>query len=492
MNSYSMQLSELLGYLPGLNSSTADQFDILISDIALDSRNVTSGSLFCAYPGGQSDGRDYIQQAVKAGAVAVICEADNFEAPIIGGIPIIPIVGLQTKVGLLAHCFYDKPSESLQIFGVTGTNGKTTCCYLLMQAFNSLGLRSAMIGTIGIGELSNMSYSRHTTPDPIALHRQLAVWRDQGVSQVCMEVSSHALDQARVAGVIFYCTLFTNLTHDHLDYHGDMEQYAQAKRRLFTDYASQLLVSNAEDPMGSDLIESANTEFVVSYGENGDVFAEEVELDQAGISAHIIANDVDFSIKTRLIGRVNVANLLLLIATLLALSVSIEEIQEVVNKLEAAPGRMELYAGVNANSPRVVVDYAHTPDALEKALLSIREHCDGKLWCVFGCGGDRDRVKRAVMGSIADRYADQIIITNDNPRTEEPQNIADDIMMGVQGDAQVILDRAQAIARAIEQADEQDLILLAGKGHETTQQIGDQMLAFSDRQHVEQLLGLVA
>ena len=482
---YSMTIAELLA-VAGIESDDQTQ----ITDLTLDSRKVQAGSLFFAYPGGSSDGRDYIRQAVDAGASAIIYEAEGFEAPESAALPMFAVAGLQSKIGALAHEFFQRPTEALQVFGVTGTNGKTTCCYLLTQALNKLGLDAAMIGTIGVGRLDNLDSATHTTPDPISIHRLFAGFRDQEITQVCMEVSSHALDQGRVAGVHFFCTLFTNLSHDHLDYHGDMTTYANAKRRLFTDFHSELVITNAADQTGASLIDMANADFIVSYGESGDVYADEVTLGADGIGLTIEGNGVDFEVQSQLVGAVNVPNLEMLVATLLGLSTPLEEIQNIVAAVRPAPGRMELYR--SQGMPSVVVDYAHTPDALEKALLSVRKHCQGSLWCVFGCGGDRDREKRPVMGRAADQFADRLIVTNDNPRSENGQAIADEIVTGIDGQYQIVLDRAAAIRQAIEQADVNDWVLVAGKGHETTQQIGQEYLPFSDREQVAQVMGVAA
>jgi UDP-N-acetylmuramoyl-L-alanyl-D-glutamate--2,6-diaminopimelate ligase len=484
--SYSMPLAQLLSVL---KIQADDQRQV--EELVIDSRLVKPGSLFFAYPGDQTDGRDYIGNACEAGAVAILCEAQGFtKSDHWPDVPIFTVANLQSKVGVLAHHFYRQPSEEMQVFGVTGTNGKTTCCYLLAQALNQLGLEVAMIGTIGLGKLTELQTNTHTTPDPIAVHRLLALWRDQGVTQVCMEVSSHALVQSRVAGVQFFCALFTNLSHDHLDYHGDMQAYGAAKLLLFTDYPSELVITNADDELGARIIDVADSGFISSYGEDGDVCLAEIELSATGMSLFIEANGVDLELQTSLVGKVNIPNILLLVTTLLSLSTSIEDIQSIVSKLQPAPGRMELYS--HAARPRVVVDYAHTPDALEKALLSVREHCQGELWCVFGCGGDRDRTKRSVMGAVADKYADRVIVTNDNPRSEDPQAIAQQIIAGIKGDALVVLDRFEAIRTAIDQAKPADWVLVAGKGHETTQQIGDQYLDFSDRLKVSEVLGAAA
>ena len=489
--SYSMPLNKLLSVF-----SIETKQELLVEELTIDSRKVSAGSLFIAYPGYSVDGRDFIQAAQTAGASAVLYEAEAFQLPESISIPAFAVTGLQAQVGELAHHFYQQPSSEIQVFGVTGTNGKTTCCYLLTQAFTKLDMQAAMIGTIGVGLLDRLSNSGHTTPDAISVHRLLAEFRDQGITQVCMEVSSHALDQNRVAGVQFYCALFTNLSHDHLDYHGDMASYRAAKERLFKDYTTELVITNFDDEMGASLVDMANSGFIASYGlSNGDVRCDELKLSQNGMQFTVETNQIDFEISTPLVGKVNIPNILLLVSTLLSLSISIEDIQRIVADLQAAPGRMELYT--TDRQPSVVVDYAHTPDALEKALLSIRDHCIGKLWCVFGCGGDRDKAKRPVMGSVAARLADRLIVTNDNPRSEDGADIASEISAGIETSdiskrVEIILDRAQAITHAISSAQHDDWVLIAGKGHETSQQIGDQYFDFSDREHVQHNLGLAA
>ena len=493
---YEMTLQQLLSVL---DIEVNEQ--IIITDLAIDSRKVTSGALFLAYAGTVADGRSFIEQAQTSGATAVLYESTNYELPRAIKIPAYAVDDLQAKIGVLADHFYQQPSSEMQVFGITGTNGKTTCCYLLAQGLSKLGLQTAMIGTLGVGKIDALANSGHTTPDPVAVHSLLAQWRDQGITQVCMEVSSHALDQGRVAGVKFFSALFTNLSHDHLDYHGDMQQYQLAKQRLFTDYQSELVITNADDAMGVMLIDIANSEFIASYGiQGGDVCCEGLTMTKKGMTFLVVANQIEFEIETSLIGEINIPNLLLVVATLLALSVDVEKIKEIIKALQPAPGRMELFtsdgSATQLHAPNVVIDYAHTPDALEKALLSIRKHCQGQLWCVFGCGGDRDKAKRSVMGEVAARLADKIIVTNDNPRSELPESIVADINSGISNNdvskVQVILDRGEAVYQSIKQGASSDWVLVAGKGHEITQHIGDEVLDFSDREQVERCLGVAA
>ncbi|NND80842.1 MAG: UDP-N-acetylmuramoyl-L-alanyl-D-glutamate--2,6-diaminopimelate ligase [Gammaproteobacteria bacterium] len=483
-----MRLSDLLAAI-----DVATDHDAQINGLCLDSRQVSEGDLFFAYPGASTDGRDFIEMAQAAGAAAIVFEAGDFVLPADITITAVPVEILAQKMGLLADRFYGNPSADLQVFGVTGTNGKTTCCYLLTQALTALDLNAGMIGTIGVGPLDHLVAGSHTTHDAITTHRLLAEMRDQGITQVCMEVSSHALDQGRVNGVQFFCTLFTNLSHDHLDYHGDMAHYAAAKQKLFAEFHSELVITNADDELGAALIDVADADFIASYSEQGkpaDVRLVESALNADGLQLQLALNDLELSLATPLIGAVNIPNLLLLVTALLALSTDRDQIQKIVANLRAAPGRMELHTA--ANKPQVVIDYAHTPDALEKALASIRHHCAGELWCVFGCGGDRDADKRPLMGAAAERLADHLVVTNDNPRSEAPHLIAEQICAGIKGAAMVELDRAAAIKLAIESASQNDWVLVAGKGHEATQTIGNQVLPFSDRAQVMAQLGVAA
>lgn len=484
---FSMILSELL-------AMDTIQGDVLVESLCIDSRQVMNGSLFIAYPGTSSDGRDYISNAQQAGAVAVLYEEQDYTLPESITIPAIPISGLREQTGYIAARFYQNPSDQMQLFAVTGTNGKTTCAYLLSQALEQLGLPTALIGTLGNGRITALEGSGNTTPDVISIHRMLAEWLDQGIKHVCMEVSSHALDQGRINGVELFCSLFTNLSRDHLDYHGSLRDYQIAKQRLFTDFHAELVITNNDDSMGASLIDIANADFIASYGNDGDVQLEEIHLHEKGMDLFIAAQGVEFEVSSSLVGQVNVPNIMLVVAALLALSTDVQKIQEIVATLRPAPGRMELFAA--PNKPTVVIDYAHTPDALQKAIQSVRAHVSDQLWCVFGCGGDRDKGKRPLMGETAATLSDHVIITNDNPRSELPENIIDEIKAGIAKDflnrVTVIEDRAEAIARVVENASQNDWVLVAGKGHETTQHIGEQVLPFSDKQQVQRCLGVAA
>jgi len=498
-----MKLIELLSALP--ESDVLIDKTISCLDVDLDSRNIVKGSVFIAVAGFESDGRHYMQAACEQGAVAIIYEveslpdsAQEFMGSYKGDCIFVGVVGLKAYVADLGAHFFGHPSEELQVYGVTGTNGKTSCAYLLSQSFNQLGFKTAFMGTIGLGLPGALVESTHTTLDAISIQRQLAELLDNEFTHVCMEVSSHALDQGRVSSVQFYAVLFTNLSHDHLDYHKTIENYAQAKRKLFTDFQPTLAIINADDEFGAALIGQTNAEFIVTYGNSGDVKAEELKAEPAGLSFAVITESLDFDVSSPVIGELNLPNLLLVTATLLALGVESEQISDVIANAQSAPGRMELFESLAANETHasVIVDFAHTPDALARALQSARNHCEGKLWTVFGCGGDRDQSKRALMGEAAEKNADQIVVTSDNPRNESPLAIIDQIMDGI-GDAKggnvlVIEDRPTAVAYAINQANHNDLVLIAGKGHEDYQVLAGESIYYSDREWVQECLEAAA
>ena len=459
--------------------------DSEIRTLTLDSREASAGSLFLAVPGAQHDGRHFIQGALARGVAAVVYEQDGtdpvIDHPLAFGVP-----RLRTQLGLIADRFYGSPSKRLKVVGVTGTNGKTTTTHLLAQVLTATRLRCGLIGTLGSGFPGALDPSLHTTPDALSVHRLLGQLAADGARAVCMEVSSHALDQARVAGVAFDIVVFTNLTRDHLDYHGDMDSYAAAKARLFDFPHLTGAVINADDSFGRALIERARCP-VLSFGfDSGDVRATRVQPDTAGITLQVTTPQGATEIKSPLLGRFNAANLLAVLAVLLMAGVPLSEAAAALARAQPVAGRMERFGG--DSQPLVVVDYAHTPDALEKALAALREHTRGRLVCVFGCGGDRDRGKRPQMGAIAERLADWVIVTSDNPRHEEPMTIIRDIVAGMQAEPTIVPDRVQAIRVALAECAVGDTVLVAGKGHEDYQQIGSQRHPYSDRETVQQLL----
>jgi len=478
-----MPLSELLAGL--VSQPLAD--DPLITGITIDSREVQPGFLFLAVPGTRVDGRRYMAGALSRGAAAIAFEPD--------GLPhdsrtdmALPVPNLRQQIGVIADRYYGSPTHKLQVVGVTGTNGKTTTTHLLAQSLDRSGRRCGLIGTLGCGFPMALDPSQHTTPDALSVHRLMDRFLEDGAQAVCMEVSSHALDQARVAGVNFDIAVFTNLTRDHLDYHGDMDAYAAAKAKLFDFQHLAAAVINADDPFGRELIGRVRPRLrVVSYGlDNGEVRASEVQPSLRGLQLQVATPAGTATVHSSLLGRFNASNLLAVLSVLLVSGLPLAEAVAALAQARPVAGRMERFG--DDHQPLVVVDYAHTPDALDKVLVALREHTRGKLLCVFGCGGDRDRGKRPLMGAIAERLADIVILTNDNPRHESPQAILDEIVSGMRTTPTIVPDRTQAIRVALQESRRGDIVLVAGKGHEDYQQVGDQRLPYSDRETVRALL----
>ncbi|MHB8454173.1 MAG: UDP-N-acetylmuramoyl-L-alanyl-D-glutamate--2,6-diaminopimelate ligase [Acidiferrobacterales bacterium] len=490
-----MRLSQLLDGLVNLRLAR----DPEIRGISSDSRTVESDWLFLAAPGVRGDGREHIGGAVARGAIAVVFEPNQalstgaqFDPSGIS-VPAVPVPNLRASVGLIADRFFNMPSRHLSVIGVTGTNGKTTCTHLLAQVLDQAEHRCGLIGTLGAGFPGALDPASHTTPDPISVHRLLARFVDAGATSVCMEVSSHALDQGRVEGVAFDIAVFTNLTRDHLDYHGTMEAYAESKSRLFGFRSLKAAVINIDDSVGRNLIDGISSRVrVTTFGlDQADVTATEITPLSDGLNMHVMTPVGAATLRSPLLGRFNAMNLLAALAVLLVAGAPLAYAIERLSLAQPVVGRMERFGG-NGRAPLVVVDYAHTPDALEKALSALREHTRGRLWCVFGCGGDRDRGKRPQMGKLAEGMADVVILTDDNPRHEPPDGIIADISSGMTSVPIIVRDRAQAISLAIRDATEGDSVLVAGKGHEDYQQIEDRRLPFSDREIVMRILGEAA
>jgi UDP-N-acetylmuramoyl-L-alanyl-D-glutamate--2,6-diaminopimelate ligase len=461
-----------------------------VRGLQTDSRRVQPGDLFLALPGMVADGRDFIGDAVASGAAAIAYETDDGYLLPGAPVPAFGVSGLRHKIGVIADRFYGAPSRRLVVVGVTGTNGKTTCTQLLAQALDQPPRRCAVIGTLGGGFPGALNASIHTTPDAVTVQRLLADFLDRGAAHVAMEVSSHALEQGRVNGVRFHVAVFTNLTRDHLDYHGDMTAYGQAKAKLFAHAGLKYAVINHDDDFGRRLLADVDAPVIcLSYGiEGGDVRAREVRPSPEGLWLRVQTPHGETELRSPLIGHFNVYNLLAVLATLLALGVELNDAAARLARAQAPAGRAERFGGARG-LPLVVVDYAHTPDALEKILTALREHARGKLCCVFGCGGDRDRGKRPVMGEIAERLADEVLLTDDNPRHESGDAIIADIAGGMRAAPRIIRDRRNAIATAIQAAAEGDIVLIAGKGHEDYQQVGDERRPYSDRDTVRTLMG---
>lgn len=480
-----------------------------VEDMTLDSRAVRPRSLFCALRGGRSHGLEFAAEAVARGASVVLwdpAESAGHDQPPTdpaGNCYCAAVPGLRGLLGRIADRFFGWPSSHLRVVGITGTNGKTTSAYLLAQALGRLQNNAAYIGTIGWGRIDALEVPTHTTADVITVHRQLAKLRAAGVRDVAMEVSSHALDQGRVDGVRFHSAAFTNLTRDHLDYHASMQAYGAAKARLFAIDGLQHRIINVGDGFGRELAMGYGGRVpltAVWVGEcdagwlaDRSLCAAEVVLDLHGLSLQVGGSLGKRQVRTQLLGRFNAENAVVVLGCLLALGVTLEDAAAAVECCKAPPGRMEVIDAPQHDKPVAVVDYAHTPDALAKALGALREHCRGALWCVFGCGGDRDPGKRPLMGAIAEDLADRVIITDDNPRSENPADITDAIAAGItRRPLRVIHDRADAIAAALGGATAHDMVLIAGKGHEDYQIYGNTRRSFSDRAEAQRCLGAAA
>lgn len=467
-----------------------------IKDLTADSRQVQAGSLFIAYQGDAVDGRAYIPQAIANGASAVVWEQAGFTWNADWHVPNQAVLGLKQEVGAIASEFYGEPSQHLWMIGVTGTNGKTTCTHWLAQAFTSLNRQSAVIGTLGNGLLDDLTKTMNTTPDAIVLHGLLANYLAHKTQVVAMEVSSHGLDQGRVNGVAFDVAVFTNLTRDHLDYHGNMQAYGDAKKKLFTWTGLKAAVLNRDDSFGATLAAelSAQGKVVMTYGLNkdfagtNDIAVKNMQLSDSGMTLQVLTPKGEATISAHVVGEFNAYNLLAVLATLLASDVALEDAVKAVSSIKPVAGRMQQCGG--GHYPLIVVDYAHTPDALAQVLKSLRAQLlpNAALVCVFGCGGDRDQGKRPLMGKVASDLASRVIVTSDNPRNEVPASIIQAVMSGAGQQATSIENRAEAIKHAIQQAKKGDVVLIAGKGHEDYQEIAGVKHPFSDIQVAQEAL----
>ncbi|MBA1243914.1 UDP-N-acetylmuramoyl-L-alanyl-D-glutamate--2,6-diaminopimelate ligase [Pseudomonas japonica] len=465
--------------------------DPLIRELALDSRDVRPGDLFLAVPGTRVDGREHIADALARGAAAVAYEADGASVLPLTSTPLIPVRGLARQLSSIAGRFYSDPGRHLRLVGVTGTNGKTSVTQLIAQALDHLGLPCGLIGTLGSGFHGELKSGRLTTPDAVVVQATLSDLRKAGARAVAMEVSSHALEQGRVAALDFSIAVFTNLSRDHLDYHGSMQAYAEAKARLFAWSTLRARVINLDDPFGQDLASRPGVSRVIGYSledPTAALYCRDARFDDHGVSATLVTAHGTFSLRSRLLGRFNLSNLLAAIGALVALDYPLDEILKAVPQLQGPQGRVQRLGG--GDRPLVVVDYAHTPDALEKVLQALRPHASGNLVCVFGCGGDRDRGKRPLMARVAEDFADTVIVTDDNPRSEAPDTIFADIRPGFARpeQARFVSGRGAAIAQAISEARAGDVVVLAGKGHEDYQEILGERQPFSDIQQAEAAL----
>jgi UDP-N-acetylmuramoyl-L-alanyl-D-glutamate--2,6-diaminopimelate ligase len=476
--------------LDALLADVADAPAVTVAGLTLDSREVADGDAFVALKGGSRHGLDHVAQAFARGARAVLWDPDEGRAPASAGIPCVAVPRLRERLGAIADRFFGAPSSRLTVAGVTGTNGKTTCAWLLAGAVERLARRGAYLGTLGAGFPPDVARGALTTPDVVALHRELRALLDAGATHVAMEVSSHALDQRRVDGVRMQVAAFCNLTRDHLDYHGTMEHYAEAKRRLFGLPGLEHAVINTGDPVGADFAARLGAGVAltaVAVGGPAPVAARFVHVSRVmpgddGLELDVAGHFGRRRLRSRLIGGFNAENLAVTLGVLLAWDFGIDEALAALAGCDAPPGRMESHR--LANGALAVVDYAHTPDALGKALTALRAHAHGRVMVVFGCGGERDPGKRPLMGEAAERLADRVFVTDDNPRGEDADRIVAMIREGMSqpARAQVERDRALAIGAALDEARPGDVVLVAGKGHEEFQLVGNERRPFSDRE----------
>lgn len=490
-------LSDLLD---GFVSEGRSVPSISVSGMSLNSRTIVTDQLFVAIQGRQHHGLDFADEAIRRGACAILTDQP---ADIKGKVPLVVMPELEINLGLIADRFFDHPSRAMHIIAVTGTNGKTSVSHFLAQLLRQKD-KTGVIGTLGYGvsePARSLQPLSNTTPDVIQMHAILAELREQGCRWVVLEASSHGLDQGRLNGISIDQAIFTNLTRDHLDYHGDMDHYARAKEKLFDWPGLASIVTNVDDGFGRKIANRTFEGQVLGYSFLGFnrvldrmelIAGRKLEFNEHGVAFEVSTAWGDVVIRAPIYGRYNAYNLLAVIAALIGFGFSLDEVSYWVSKISPVPGRME--ALVDARNRMIVIDYAHTPDALEQTLTSLRSYCSGALWCVFGAGGDRDHGKRPLMGRVAEEKADRIVLTNDNPRTESPDEIIKEILSGIAapGQVEVIPDRYQAISRVLEMAGDSDVVLIAGKGHEETQIDSTGQRPFSDRDVVRSCLKGVA
>ena len=491
----SRPLVELIEGLVDLPTPSTALLSRQVTGIKMDSRLLQPGDLFVACFGRNHDARDYIDDAIKAGVLAILAESGDAWQGVQSrdGVPVIAVDNLSAKISELASRFYGKPSNSVTVIGITGTNGKTSCSHFIAQALEASGVPTGVIGTLGYGRYNELKDTQHTTPDAVLTQKALAEMQKNQLQSVAMEVSSVGLHQHRVEAVEFDTALFTNLSRDHLDYHDSMENYADNKRKLFLTPGLRTAIVNLDDSYGLYMMDVvARHVKVYTYSlsnHTATVYAKRIQLDRHGFNADIVTPYGEGTISCQLFGYFNISNVLAVLTTLISFfektgTVDLEKLIELISNLRPVVGRMEIIG--SSDELTCIVDYAHTPDGLKSALTAIRDHFDGKVWCVFGCGGNRDRGKRPMMGEIARAYANKLIITDDNPRNESGEEIINHILSGIEesSDVSVIRDRAKAIQFAIDSARSEDIVLVAGKGHENYQDVGGRRTVFSDANQV--------
>lgn len=461
---------------------------LFIRGLSSDTRKIKPGDLFVALKGAKQEGSAFIEEAIQRGAVAVLSENRISRAY---SLPVIPYSNLKQSLGYIAARFFDEPSKKCSVIGITGTNGKTSCSHFIASLCSPQNFSTAVMGTLGVGFLDKLIPTGFTTPDAITTQETLNNLHQAGAKCVAMEVTSHALTQDRVNGVQFHTAIFTNLTRDHLDYHENEEAYFQAKKRLFDVFAPRYALINIDDPYGQRLMQSPlspGTE-KIAYGilpATKSNYPLHIRVQNQAFSKQGMSVTLDSpfgrgEMQVPLLGHFNLSNVLASVGAACLQGLSFEKTLESVRNLKPVSGRMNVLGG-SENEPHVVIDYAHTPDALLQVLLALKPYCKGKLWCIFGCGGERDPGKRPLMASVAEQNSDRVIVTQDNPRSEDPEAIIEAILKGFQRKNAVHIEpnRAEAILLAITEAKGDDWIVIAGKGHETVQIQGTEHLPFRD------------
>ena len=447
--------------------------------------NVKKGSIFLAYPGESNDGRKYIGEAIKKGAGAIIYDPLDFKWNTQWDLPNLPVKNLKDNISNIASEFYNHPSKKINLIGVTGTNGKTSSIYWITQCLKHLERKATMISTIGYGFIDNLQPTLNTTPDALKIQSIINDFSFDQVQDTCIEVSSHGIKQSRVSGVDFDVRLFTNLSRDHLDYHDSIESYANTKKDFLLDAKKGTLVINIDDPLGKKIFQESKLDETqkISFGIDNacTLQAKNLVTENKRTKFDLIYQDKTIEVKASVVGKYNIYNILGLIGTLISLGHQIEDVNPILKILDPVPGRAEVLETGLDNCPKVIIDYAHTPDALKNILDSLKSSKYKHLNIVFGCGGDRDKGKRKEMAAIVNQYADFVVVTSDNPRNEEPKRIIDDICQNLIIPNIAIEDREEAIKEVLKKADIDDLILIAGKGHETYQEIKGVRNDFSDK-----------
>jgi len=494
-NSTNVILEELIEGLVSIPENYRAAVRIAVTGIKMDSRLLTKGDVFIACFGQHHDARDYIDSAIQSEVSAVLAESneDWQGVNLKQGVPVIAIDNLRKKISEIASRFYGDPSSDMELIGITGTNGKTSCSHFIAQVLNATGEKCAVIGTLGYGAQNNLQDTTHTTPDAVFTQRALAELKEQLFGSVVMEVSSVGLHQHRVAAVKFDVAVFTNLSREHLDYHYNMEAYANSKRKLFAVAGLRAAIVNLDDSYALSMLDGTpRGTKVLTYSLSNaaaSVYTSSLIMDRHGFAAEVTTPHGKGNIRCKLFGYFNVSNVLATIVTLIDEAetrgrLNLQKILESISNLSPVMGRMEIVG--SSDEITAIVDYAHTPDALKSALGAARDHFDGDIWCVFGCGGNRDMGKRPLMGEVAEKLASKLIVTDDNPRNENGEDIVQQILHGIdnQDKVSVIRDRAKAINYAISNARKGDIVLVAGKGHENYQDVGGDRTVFSDANHV--------